>query len=588
MVTAKDRHDISLSQISGLPDILRGISGIDPRQRGPFGIQADISIRGGTFEQTMILFNGVNISDPQTGHNSLNIPVDLDDIERIEIIKGPAAKTFGPNAFNGVINIIAGNQTRNAITVRSNAGMHGSFKTGATISSGTDKLSSYLSYNRQSSEGYIKNTDFFSDNLYMNARLNSGRFISELQAGMMKKEFGANSFYSLRFPEQFEALQNSFISLKTERTGQLKVSLTGYYRYNTDRFELIRNSSLVPFNHHLTRIAGMNLNGSYKHKFGTLNLGYELRNENILSNILGFQLNNPLPVRGYDNALYTKSHNRLNTSIFAENYLTAGKLNVNTGALLYFNSDYGTSGFYPGIDIAYGITKSVKLYASANPTLRMPSFTEMFYSSPVQKGNSALKPEKAFTLEGGIKMERSNFIASAALFRREGKELIDWVKNASPDSLIWRSSNHARVDISGLEASISYFLRGFESPDRRRSVGLSVSLLDSDTYPDSLLSRYVFDYLRSKFVADIHFWVTGNFHISGNVTYSDRNGGYQGNSGSTVMYPPFWVTDIKFVYASDKITLHLGASNLLNTKWYDFGGIIQPGIWINSGVVIRI
>jgi iron complex outermembrane receptor protein len=79
---------------------------MDIRRRGANGVQSDVSFRGSSFEQVLLLINGIRMNDSQTGHNSLNLPVDLGDVERIEVIKGPAARRFGQNAYAGAINII--------------------------------------------------------------------------------------------------------------------------------------------------------------------------------------------------------------------------------------------------------------------------------------------------------------------------------------------------------------------------------------------------------------------------------------------------------------------------------------------------
>ncbi|MGE5410295.1 MAG: TonB-dependent receptor, partial [Clostridiales bacterium] len=101
---------ISSEELQNVPaeniqDILGYCTGIDVKKRGPGGVQADISIRGGSFEQTLILIDGVKLSDPQTGHNSLNLPINMEDIERIEVLKGQASNIYGSNALSGVINI---------------------------------------------------------------------------------------------------------------------------------------------------------------------------------------------------------------------------------------------------------------------------------------------------------------------------------------------------------------------------------------------------------------------------------------------------------------------------------------------------
>jgi iron complex outermembrane receptor protein len=98
IVSVIERKEIESSPAQSVQDLLEYVAGVDVRQRGVEGVQADVSIRGGTFDQTLILLNGINITDPQTGHHNLNIPLSLSQIERIEILEGPAARVYGPNA----------------------------------------------------------------------------------------------------------------------------------------------------------------------------------------------------------------------------------------------------------------------------------------------------------------------------------------------------------------------------------------------------------------------------------------------------------------------------------------------------------
>jgi len=98
--------EIKNTTASNLTELLQSISGIDIINRGVKGTQSDINIRGGNFQQTLILIDGFKTEDPQTGHHTMNMMIPLENIERIEIIKGSSARIFGQNAFTGAINIV--------------------------------------------------------------------------------------------------------------------------------------------------------------------------------------------------------------------------------------------------------------------------------------------------------------------------------------------------------------------------------------------------------------------------------------------------------------------------------------------------
>ena len=75
-----DSSDIKETPVNSIQDLLQYTSGVDIKQRGVDGVQADASIRGGTFEETLILIDGVKMSDPQTAHHNLNLPISLDNV----------------------------------------------------------------------------------------------------------------------------------------------------------------------------------------------------------------------------------------------------------------------------------------------------------------------------------------------------------------------------------------------------------------------------------------------------------------------------------------------------------------------------
>ena len=81
------QREIQAQNALSINELLQTVSGLDLRQRGANGVQADLSIRGGTFEQSLVLIDGVRMTDPQTGHHLMSLPLHLQDIERIEIIR---------------------------------------------------------------------------------------------------------------------------------------------------------------------------------------------------------------------------------------------------------------------------------------------------------------------------------------------------------------------------------------------------------------------------------------------------------------------------------------------------------------------
>jgi iron complex outermembrane receptor protein len=278
----------------------------------------------------------------------------------------------------------------------------------------------------------------------------------------------------------------------------------------------------------------------------------------------------------------------MNTSIYAEHTVSWKMLTVTAGVMAHHNSDLTGFGIYPGIDISYRLNDFFKLYSSANKTLRMPSFTDMFYKSPAQQGNPGLKPEEALTIEGGVKYNNSFLKGNISAFRRWGYNMIDWVKNPSSDSIIWRSKNHTQINFTGIECSLTLTPAKDGSFERIQSIRLSYSFLQADSNRNNMLSKYALDYLSNQITTSIDVRIAWKLYNSGRLTYHDRNGVYQDAKGQMVSYKSFWLSDIKIYWKENHYILFTEASNIFNSGYYDFGGIIQPGVWFRGGIVVDL
>ena len=192
VVTVMTKEEIATAPAATVAELLRFLSGVDIRQRGVNGVQSDVSMRGGSFDQMLVLLNGINVSDPQTGHYSLDIPVDISSIDRIEILQGPASRTLGPNAFSGAINIITGTSDTSSATLSYTGGDHGLTAPSAsgTLALDKAKLFGAVSYNR--SDGYTANTDYDILNAFGQVRVNTtATGDMNFQAGFQNKGYGA-------------------------------------------------------------------------------------------------------------------------------------------------------------------------------------------------------------------------------------------------------------------------------------------------------------------------------------------------------------------------------------------------------------
>lgn len=593
VLTVIDARTIEQGPATSVQELLGQVATIDVRQRGAEGVQADISIRGGTFDQTLILLNGINITDPQTGHHNLNLPVSLSQIERIEVLKGPAARVYGPNAFSGAINIVTKQNTGKMLNSQLNTGSHGFFDSNLSAGFVTGKVNHLVAGNYKSSNGYIENTDFSAANAFYSGKLNSDVGMVSLQAGFTDKGFGANSFYTPVYPNQYENTQTLFSSIRFESRTKINLTPSFYFRRHSDKFMLFREDPpdwYQNHNYHRTDVAGATMNSWHLWKAGKSAFGAELRSEKILSNVLGEEMETLVKVHGED-AFYTREKSREIVSVFAEHTFYLSNWTLSTGVMGNYFSD-GQKGwnFFPGVDVSYQIMPSLKLVASWNTSLRMPTFTDLYYSGPTNLGNPDLKPENSETLEGGLKLISTKVQGHIIVFHSKGENIIDWVK--AEDNELWKAMNHTSIINRGFELDLRFSPGEIIKTDLPGKVRLGYLFNSQKKLESELISYYVLDNLKHKFTVSIDQPVTDKVSIDLKFSFQDREGTFtsykNGSFGNEVDYEPFWLVDTKVMYQWKKFKFHVTASNLFNREYFDLGNVAQPGRWLKTGILYNL
>ena len=159
------KEQIENSTATNISELLQQVAGLDIRRRGAEGMQADLYIRGGSFDQTLLLIDGIKVEDPQTGHHTMNMTLPLEVIEKIEIIKGSAARMYGQNAFTGAVNIITKKNINNNISVELSKGSFDQNRFGITVENQSEKSGFIFSFKRKDSDGYRYNTQHCIDSV---------------------------------------------------------------------------------------------------------------------------------------------------------------------------------------------------------------------------------------------------------------------------------------------------------------------------------------------------------------------------------------------------------------------------------------
>lgn len=504
-ITVISSSEITESTATNVSELLQHVAGVDIRRRGVNGMQADLYIRGGSFDQTLLLIDGIKVEDAQTGHHTMNMALPIETIERIEIIKGPAARIFGQNAFTGAINIVTKSDADNVNVAGFQIGSFGQQHVSGTAGKGFGNSSFIVHASVNSSDGYRHNTDFQNQNYFIKSSFNKNKTPVNVIGYFTERKFGANGFYaSPAAVNQYEETQSSLVGVSTNfKSERFTIKPRLYWRRNQDMYVFVRQNPAIYRNLHQTNKIGAEFNASYKSKAGVTGFGVDVAKVYLSSNNLG------------------KREREMFTMFLEHRFKFAdNKLDVTPGIAVNYFSDFDFHAF-PGIDLGYQLNDNVKLYANAGYTYRIPTYTDLFYSDPTTLGNENLNPEEAISEEIGIKYSKKNFNASAAIFNRDSNNLIDYVKENESD--LWQATNIQDLNSFGFEANASY---GFKSLGFNQNLNFGYTYLkeklDKTTFA---FSRYSINSLKHHFTTTFHSQFFKNIKQSIVYKFAERTNG---------------------------------------------------------------
>lgn len=585
------RQQIERSGAASVNDILKLATGVDVRQRGAFGMQTDISIDGGTFDQITILLNGVSINNPQTGHLAADFPVSPDEVERIEILEGAAGRLFGSQAFSGAINIVTRTPNRNTIHADISAGSYGTMQIGSNAGLKTENFSHFISGNFMRSDGATTNSAFNAGNAFYRGEYRTDFMKTSWQTGITAKEYGANTFYSAAFPDQWESNTRIFASAKAETQGKVHIAPQLSWIRSTDHFELTRRSSRGE-NFHRGDVFSFSVNAWTQWALGRTAIGAEIRSDNILSSNLGRPLDSVryVKIHGHGESMYTHDDHRTDINYFVEHNVVAGIFTFSAGLLANRNTAVDEKfRLYPGIDISCRPAEGLRLYASWNKAMRLPTFTDLYYKSPTQEGNVGLRPEKASAFRVGAQWHSSWLSLMAQGFYNHGTDMIDWVMYTADD--IYHSTNF-KLDNIGFTASAAVDFRsllGGRQPLERFAVGYTYMDQDKKSGARVYRSNYALDYLRHKMAATLDAHIFSRLSASASLRMQKREGAYMeyrsaAATGRLVGYPFVALLNLKLSWREKHYELFTTFDNITARRYYDLGNVPQPGCVVMAGL----
>ena len=601
MVTVLSREDIQAAPVQSVNDLLKYAVGVDVRQKGALGALTDVSIRGGNSEQITVLLNGINICDAQTAHNTFDFPVDISEIERIEVLEGPAGRVYGTSSLLGAINIVTKTPPSSSLSARVEGGSYGYLAAGARANIAQGRWNNQLSGSFTCSDGYLRNkanrlnADYKTSKAFYQGNYNDSQIAVRWHAGMSVKDFGANTFYAAKYDDQFEHTFKTFTALQAEnKQGKFHIRPSIYWNRSMDRFELFRGTpQKYAYNYHRTDVYGVNLNAYFDWSLGRTAFGAELRHEELVSTNLGEKLERPHHIHGTDRD-YTNGINRTNLQFVLEHNIILSRFTLSAGVIAVKNSQADMNmRVYPGIDASYRMGNAWKVYASYNTSLRMPSFTELFYSVGGHKADKHLKPEELSALEAGLKYNAHGISGKTSIFYNQQKNLIDWISDGTLDangSPLWKSVNFGRINVVGVEASLSFDCRTLMPSQRflKQFILAYCYLNQNEKEHKGITSKYVLEYVKNKMVANLQLNLWRNLDLGLNYRLLHRMGGYIDTNNQRHNYATYGILDARLSWNTGKWTAFAAANNLLNRTYVDYGNVPQPGTWITAGISIQM
>jgi len=473
-------------------DLLRTDPSVNIQARAGQGVQADLAIRGATFEQSLVLVNGLRVNDPETGHLNLDIPVPLDAIHSIDVLHGSGSTFYGSDAIGGAVNLITSEPARStnaapafALTARSGGGSYGSLENHLAASIATKFFSEQITASRDTSDGFAFDRNYSSNAASSESWLHTPAGTTDILLAASDRPYGANNFYGQNPAWEPWERTKSWLGSIQQQLGSRTAATFGYLKH-TDEFILILGKPQTYENNHTTTGYEAALRRADPiGKNATLSYGLEEAGDTIQSfNLSQSGIKPALGVHarnqgaGYAN-LSLRSLRRFSVSLGAREEVLSGHGSV----------------FSPSVAGAFTLTSTLRLRAAASHGFRQPTYIDLYYSDPATIGNPALKPESSWSYEGGLDWSPAGgrITLTATGFRLNQTNAIDYTKQqlATPQLTAaekWQAVNVPTLDISGAEASAR-----IRFTDHQQFT-LAYTAVHSANLPPNYISEYAFNY----------------------------------------------------------------------------------------------
>ncbi len=548
-VTVIDTTETPLA-FNSVVDYLRTDPSLDLQSRAANGVQADVSLRGTTFEQSLVLLNGMRINDPETGHLNLDIPVPLEAVGRVDVLHGSGSTFYGSDAIGGAVNLITLRPVSSSVIAKIGFGNYASEEQHLTAAYVANRWATQLTGSRDASDGFIADRGYHANALAEETWFTTKLGTTDVLFAGSDRPYGANQFYG---PYDSTERTKGWFSSIQQQLGQRTAASFGYRRH-TDLFVLFAGQPLIYENNHITQ----SYEGALRRvdnlgKNATISYGLEQDGDNILSTNLGKHARNQ--GAGYANLeVRSVPHiTRLSLSLGAREEVLSGKGSV----------------FSPSFAAAYAVTNTLRLRGSIGHGFRQPTYLDLYYSDPTTIGNPALQPESCWTYDGGFDVNPGGRIMlSATGFHIQQNNGIDYSKYSLAAK--WQANNIPSLAYSGAETTLRIRL------NKSQQLQLGYAAVRTSPPPPGLISEYAFNYAAQNATAAWTLQPTSQLLLRTQLSVVQKTG--------QTAYP---VWDVSASRTTGRIRPYLRLLNLSNTGYQEIPGVPVQGRTIMAGVQLN-
>lgn len=545
------QDDISRHGLSTVPDALEYMTRVSCQERGGGNVQSDLSIRGSTFQQVLVVIDGLPATDPQTAHHNMDLPFGMSSIDSITVLAGPGSALFGPTAFAGVVNIETRRPEKNGAFFRTSYGSFDTRRVECSIDGIGEKSAGLLSSSYEFSDGFQEGTDYELWSIWGSAFLDYEKGGMKISAGYTDKDFGARDFYVPFNSRELTSITHIDVAPEIEIGNGWLLRGIARYRHHEDEFILKREDPEFYRNSHETdSFVERVVLSTPDYQSGSTAVGIERTDYGLDSSNLGTR-------DSYVN------------SVFIQHRVSIDRVfSIDTGLRSDHNSMWGGE-VSPSLGILFSPDDAVRFRVSGGRAVRPPSYTELYYVDPRNNGNADLDPEESWGGEAGFDVDiTENFSVSVTGFKRDTKNLIDWVRVSEDQS--WDAVNIGEANFTGGEFSFAC---------RVGQLRMRTSYIYTGVEADNtgLESKYAFNYSRHDLGLLITLPEIEGFLLSCALRYRE-----------VPNLDNYTLVSARLSRKFGNAVIFLQGKNLLDEKYQEVPGVPTAGNYLEGGIEMSL